>query len=215
MAVKKEISLLPESENINSLSSRALHWTASVGRYIIVFTELIVIIAFISRFWLDRKSADLSEVVRQQKAILDSTALFEKDFNLVQQKLKIIKEFYGGIPQYDQKLSTLADSTPPDIVFETLSISKDLKINRIIVNASAFALKESSIVDFLTNLTVNPEISTVNIRTIEKKARENRYLINFALVFKNSNVKAASPSVSKIIDYSPTAVNSLLQGDSQ
>lgn len=203
MVVKKEISLLPDSENINSLSSRALHWTATVGRFIIVFTELIVIVAFLSRFWLDRKSADLSEVIRQQKAILESTSEFEKDFNVVQQKLKIIKDHYSGLPQYQQKLSTLSDSTPPDIIFDTLSITKDTKLNRIVAVATTYALKEDSIVDFLTNLTVNPDISTVDIQSIEKKARENKYLINFRLVFKDTNTKAANPSSSKIIS-SPT-----------
>lgn len=207
MVVKKEISLLPDSENINSLSSRALHWTATVGRFIIVFTELIVIVAFLSRFWLDRKSADLSEVIRQQKAILDSTALFEKDFNIVQQKLQIIKDHYKSMPQYQQKLATLSESTPPDIIFESLSISKDTKINRVIAYATTYALKEDSIVDFLTNLTVNPDISTVDIQSIEKKSRENRYLINLNLVFKDQNAKAVTPSIDKIINSPTPGVN--------
>lgn len=193
MAVKKEISLLPDSENANSLASRALHWIATVGRYIIVFTELIVVVAFISRFSLDRKSADLSEVIRQQKAILDSTAIFEKDFNSVQQKLNIIKQNYSLNPQYDQKLNTLAQSTPPDIFLNNLSISKDKNSNRVVAAASAYALKESSIVDFLTNLTVNPNISTVDIQSIEKKPRENKYLISFSLVFKDSTTKGVNP----------------------
>lgn len=210
MAVKKEISLLPDSENANSFTSRALRWIATIGRYIIVFTELIVILAFISRFWLDRKSADLSEIIRQEKAIIDSTSDFEKDFLLVQQKLQIIKDFYSNIPQYDQKLNTLADSTPPDIVFETLSLARDTKLNKVTAGASAYALREDSIVDFLTNLTVNPEISSVNIQSIEKKARENKYLLNFTLVFKGPSV-TPTPVVKKA---TPTpSTNSLDEGE--
>jgi hypothetical protein len=50
------------------------------------------------------------------------------------------------------------------------------------------AYKEESIVDFITNLTVNPDISSVRIDKIEKKSQENNYSINVSLVF-NSVVK--------------------------
>jgi len=53
MPAKKEISLLPDEENLDSFSARAFRWLTTVGRYVIVFTELIVICAFLSRFWLD------------------------------------------------------------------------------------------------------------------------------------------------------------------
>jgi methyl coenzyme M reductase subunit C-like uncharacterized protein (methanogenesis marker protein 7) len=77
MPAKKEISLLPDEENLNTLSARVLRYLTTIGRVIIILTELAVISAFLSRFWLDRKNADLSETIRQQKAILESTQEFE------------------------------------------------------------------------------------------------------------------------------------------
>jgi hypothetical protein len=47
MPAKKEISLLPDEENADSLSARIVRWITTVGRYVIVFTELIVIGAFV------------------------------------------------------------------------------------------------------------------------------------------------------------------------
>jgi len=76
MANKKELSLLPDSSNPNSFSARFIKWVTTIGRWVMTLTELIVISAFISRFWLDRKNSDLSDLIRQKQAILESTQEF-------------------------------------------------------------------------------------------------------------------------------------------
>jgi len=189
MTVKKEVSLLPESENPNSFNSRLVKWLTTVGRVVIVFTELLVIIAFVSRFWLDRQNADLSEVIRQQRAILNTTKDFEDQFSFLQQKLKIIKDFYTNEPSYDSKINSLISSTPDNIIYNNLSISKDEETKKTVANLSLTSYKEESIVDFITNLMLNPDIQTVNINKIEKKAQENQYLISIYLIFKDSPSK--------------------------
>lgn len=181
MTTKKEISLLPESENPNSFNSRLIKWLTGVGRVVIIITELLVIIAFISRFSLDRKNSDLSEVMRQQQAILETTKDFEKELTFLQQKLKIIKEFYDNEPEYNKKITSLINSTPADIVYDNLRINKD--DGNVAASVALTAYREDSIVDFIANLMVNPEIMTVDIDKIEKKARENKYSINLSLVF--------------------------------
>jgi hypothetical protein len=159
----------------------------TVGRYVIVFTELIVICAFLSRFWLDRTNSDLSEIVRQQQAILASTGSFETEYSQLQLRLNIIKSFYQNQPEYQSKLQTLTESTPLDITYTNLALSQD-SANQTTANISFSAYQESSIVNFITNLIVNPQISSVNISTIEKKTKENIYHVSLSLVFgKNPN----------------------------
>jgi hypothetical protein len=183
MPAKKEISLLPDEENANTFSARAIRWITSVGRFVIVFTELIVICAFLSRFWLDRTNSDLSEVIRQQKAILESTSDFEKDFSLLQRRLKIIKGFYQNQPDYQTRVDALTVSTPLDINYKNLKITNNLENGNVIADISLSAYKESSIIDFVTNLVVNPSISKVSILSIDKKPREAFYNVNLSLVF--------------------------------
>lgn len=185
MATKKEISLLPEAENPNSLSTRIFKWLTTVGRWVIVLTELVVISAFVSRFWLDRKNADLSETIRQQQAILQSTQDFEAEFNSLQQRLKLIKDFYAKQPQYSQQINVLVNSTPKDLIYDTILVKHDNQSNQTTADASIIAFQEESIVNFLTNLMLNPDIESVNISQIEKKAKENNYSISVSVVFKN------------------------------
>ena len=189
MAIKKELSLLPDTENPNSLSARVFKWLTTVGRWVIIITELVVVIAFLSRFWLDRKNSDLSEVSRQEQSILNSTQEFENEFSSFQQRLVVIKNFYNQQPQYDQQINTLITSTPQDIVFDNLSINYDSSTNQTKANASLTAFKEDSIVSFITNLMVNPDIQSVNINQIEKKPKENNYSISISVVFKDSKTK--------------------------
>ena len=185
MAVKKEVSLLPNSENPNSFSSRLIKWSTTTGRVVIIFTELIVVCAFISRFWLDRKNSDLSEILRQKTSILQSTKTFEAEFKQLQQKLSSIKVFYANQPKYDQQIASLIKSTPEEIYYKDISLSQDEKTSQTIVTSNLIAYREDIIVNFITNLMVNPDIKQVDIKRIEKKPKENQYDVLVSLVFNS------------------------------
>ncbi len=189
MANKKELSLLPDTENPNSFSARLIKWLTTVGRWVIVLTELVVVSAFISRFWLDRKNSDLSETIRQQQSILESTQSFEKEFNSFQQRLKFIRDFYANNLNYDQKIDILINGTPQDLIYKNLSLKQE-KGGEISATASLMAFSEDSIINFITNLMLNPDIETVKINQIEKKSQENNYSISFTVTFKNSKAKS-------------------------
>ena len=186
MSVKKEMSFLPEENDVNSLSARIIRWLTTIGRYVIVFSELIVICAFISRFWLDRTNSDLSESIRQQQAILETTIDFEKEYTALQQRLKVIGDYYQNQPEYKTKLSSLVASTPPGINFDRLSIDRDPITAEVSSNISLYSFQESSIVDFITNLTLNPDIASVNVQKIERKPKEIKYLVDLSLVFNKT-----------------------------
>jgi hypothetical protein len=187
MPGKKEISLLPNEVNQNTPLARLLHWLTTVGRFIIVFTELIVISAFISRFWLDRKNSDLSEIIRQQKAILASTSNFEKEYSSLQSRLKYIDTFYQNRPDYQTQIKKISGSLPPDIYFENFTIGQDEKNPKILTAyINLYTYREDLIVEFITNLTANPSITNLNVQKIEKKAKDSRYYIDVSLSLKSN-----------------------------
>ena len=176
------MSLLPDSENSNSLTSRVLKYVTSVGRMIIIFTELIVITAFLSRFWLDRKNSDLSEVIRQQKAILESTRDFETEYSLLQQRLKFIKDNNTKTASLGPSLINLAESAPPEIVFDSIAVAEYSLPLKARINVNTY--NEDSIVTFATNLLLNPNIQSVDIGSIEKKPKDGKYTISLNIIFK-------------------------------
>ncbi|MBU1088870.1 hypothetical protein KKA02_03265 [Patescibacteria group bacterium] len=180
---KREISLLPKDQDNNSSTAKLIHWITTVGRVVIIFTELIVIAAFVSRFWLDRKNSDLSESIRQQKAILESTALFEVDYSTLQARLKAIKELSDNNIDYASKLLSLSESTPPNILYKNLSLST--KDNKILAVVSVSTTKVELIANFIDNLNLNQDIKSVTIEKISKKPKTRDYLIDILVEFKN------------------------------
>lgn len=187
MAAKREASLLPDSENINSFTSKAVRWLTTVGRVIIIFTELIVISAFISRFWLDRRNSDISEVLRQQKAILKTTSEFEAQFNSLQKRLNYISQSYKDQPNFSKILSSIVESTPPSIIFKDIAVgSKSAKSPQITAAVSLISLDEQSIISLINNLTLNPDIDAVTVNTIQKKTKDNNYRVEINLAFKDT-----------------------------
>jgi hypothetical protein len=183
MPPKKEISLLPEENNSQSFSNRFVRWLTTAGRFVIVFTELIVVMAFVSRFWLDRKNADLSETIRQQTAIIESTRDFENEYLLLQQRLNFAKKYHSQSLNYAPKIHSLIESSPPGIIYDRFSLFQSEESSLIQSDMTIFAYQESSIVDFITNLILNPDIGNVNIKNIEKKPKDTKYTINLFLSF--------------------------------
>jgi len=188
MPGKKELSLLPNEANQNTPLARLLRWLTTVGRFIIVFTELIVISAFLSRFWLDRKNSDLSEVLRQQKAILGSTADFEKEFSSLQTRLKFINTFFQKQPDYPGTIKSLVNTVPVGVFFQSFNLGQsEIDPSRLTSSLSLYTYQEDSIISFITNLTLNPDIDSVDVRRIEKKAKDNKYYVDISLTFKKND----------------------------
>jgi len=169
----------------------------SLGHYCRSFCHCIYgnwssVCAFISRFWLDRQNSDLSEVIRQQSAILQSTQDFEKEYALLQQRLATLKSMYSQVPGYTERLNSLASSTPPEIIYKTLSVAQDPSTKDVTVSLNVTALSEDSMVKFINNLTQNPDITSVNVGNIEKKLRESSYDLTINLKFNKTPKKTWS-----------------------
>ena len=93
---QKQINLLPQDEFEKSPVGRILHWAVTTFRTIVIITELIVIIAFLSRFWLDAKNADLNDIIGQNQTVIASYEDFETEFRGVQQRTKIFSGLTGN-----------------------------------------------------------------------------------------------------------------------
>ncbi|MBI3443169.1 PilN domain-containing protein [Candidatus Woesebacteria bacterium] len=138
--------LLPQKEFIESTFGRVLTWTLSSFRIIVIITELVVVIAFLSRFWLDAKITDLNDEVKQKQAIIASFSSIETKFRLTQQKLKIFSTLSANEKQVSNILSAVTSNLPPDIILTSFSISE----KKARIEGQSFT--EQSIFQFITNI---------------------------------------------------------------
>ena len=80
----KTINLLIHTDFDKTFLGKFLRWSLTYGRYIIICTEIIVLLAFIYRFSLDRKITDLNDEIEQKSAIIAANSNFEEQFRNLQ-----------------------------------------------------------------------------------------------------------------------------------
>ncbi len=85
------VNLLSKDPFSESFVGKILMWALSIGRYIVVFTELVVILSFLSRFTLDRQMTDLNSKINQQLLIVESYGGLEENFRSIQDKLSFVR----------------------------------------------------------------------------------------------------------------------------
>lgn len=170
------INLLPQEEFKQSPLGRILHWATTTFRTIVIITELIVIIAFLSRFWLDAKNADLNDVVRQNQTVIASYEDFEKEFRQVQQRIKI----FSGLTAKDTLSSFVTKAInflPEDVKLVSISEVEDS------LQVKAASASERSIVQFIANLSADPFFKEVKV-TNAVASSENQAIIVFTIETK-------------------------------
>lgn len=118
------LNLYPEDPFYATVIGKVLRWAVSVGRHIVIFTEVVVIGSFFSRFVLDRQLTDLNSSIVQKQAIAESYGTLEQDFRSVQRRtadIAFVLETQGRW----QVLDSLSKVTPPDVSYTQLNLAGD------------------------------------------------------------------------------------------
>lgn len=154
------INLMPRDPFATSTLGKVLMWALSIGRYIVVFTELIVIISFLSRFRLDRTLTDLNEGIARQKAIVLSYKTLEEDFRRVQAMTQILVDNDPVVP-LQELLLKIARVLPPDVKLDEIHVSG----NEMQMTANALTTQGFS--QFVRGLESLDSIGTVSLDSVE------------------------------------------------
>lgn len=156
------INLIPKDPFFTSPIGKTLQWALSVGRYIVIFTELIVIISFVSRFTIDRRITDLNESLFQKQNIVESYGNLERDFRAIQQAIQTYSQV-SPTQNITDVFPELVRATPPDILLNSLVIS-----NQAII-LSGQAPNNTVLQRFIQNLQLLPITQSVVINNIESE----------------------------------------------
>ena len=130
------INLIGEEEMEHTPLGRIVAWAVTYGRYIMIGTEIIVLLAFISRFSLDRKLTDLKEEVSQKQAIVDANRDFEMEFRALQDKLTKIQNLLSTPSTTSVVLATIQSMIPSDVHLETLDINGERVIGNVVAGTT-------------------------------------------------------------------------------
>lgn len=161
--LKLNINLLSKKELEERALNKFLKWSLTFGRYIIVGTEIIVLLAFFSRFKLDRDLTDLHQQVSQKQAIVQYNLEFEKKIRNLQKQLEEIKL----IEEKDKLSLTLLrffeENIPQEVTLNELSFNDNK------VSFSGTSLSTSSFIDFLARIRTSNQFSDVTLEDLNKE----------------------------------------------
>jgi len=156
----EEISLLPQEEGgLNQISD----WVIETGRWIVVFTLFFVLLAFLSRFWLDQKIADLYAQTAQKVTIIKATQEFEEDFRLLQNQITAIKTLSSQKPNQAGTIKKIVAILPENINLTSLDINDDN------VAFGVISRSEADLNNLFQNLILCPYLNQINIASISSK----------------------------------------------
>lgn len=173
MSVPKTINLLSKEGFEHTPLGKVLTWALTAGRVIVIFTELVVIIAFLSRFMLDRKLTDLYETNAASRLQIESQGFFEKQFRNTQARLALYKKLASSQGKAANTISNIASLLPQGVVLSKISIQdNDL-------SANGEALSEGGLSGFIKALSDSQKFSEVKLSNINLTAEGGQEKIKF------------------------------------
>lgn len=173
MPKNKPINLLPQEEFDASILGRILKWAMSTFRIIVIITEMVVMTAFLSRFWLDAQNSDLSDQIKIKTALIESQADTENTFRDLQTKLAIFKTLKQDVKRTDI-IGKIAGQLPQDVSLSTVTITdKETAVK-------GTAGSELGIAQFVANLKNDKTFKKISLGSVSS-SEENPTLTVFTL----------------------------------
>lgn len=159
------INLLGSQDLEHTPWGRIISWATTYGRYIMITTEIVVLMAFVSRFSLDRKLTDLTEEVTQKQAIIEANLDLEKDIKSLQTNLTTIKQLSKDQEKPVDIVTGMETLLPPDVHLTSFELSP-LKLT-----ISAIAGTTQGFSQFLANVEASKMLRNVMLGDINRNPK--------------------------------------------
>lgn len=119
------INLLPKDSFEFSAAGKALKWATTVGRVLVVLTEFVVLLAFASRFYFDKKLDDLGEVLSQKEEQIWAYEEVEYEMRKILTKQLQVETLGKEGLGFSSKIDSLMTVLPIGVVLERLSLGNN------------------------------------------------------------------------------------------
>lgn len=173
------INLLPHREFESTSLGKLLRWALTYGRYIIVSTEIVVLMAFIYRFSLDRKITDLNDEIEQKAAIINANQTFEDQFRNLQARANEIGTLFVDQNQAARVIHHLEQITPQGVTYHSFAFSENK------ISIEAVASSNTSLAAFINQLKQSKLLTQINLANLSKKTQgvaETKFQLSAVIV---------------------------------
>lgn len=146
-----------------SLFDKFMNWTLTIGRLIVIVTEVVAVIAFVYRFSLDEKLVELHSAIKQQQNIISVLKNDESKYRNLQDRLALAATFSAKGIKTNQTFTNIVGLMPSQAIINNLILNKDR------VNIDVNVTSVSSLANFIDPLKGYSGIKSISIDNIENK----------------------------------------------
>src|SRR3990167_6611321 len=122
----------PSEININLMPSREavrpggfLHWSLTIGRYLVILTEIVALIIFGLSIVLTAQKNDLKEEIENLSTLVRDQSQFEKEFRNTQNRINEVVRVRTSQFKQNQVLTEFTKLMPAGISLESLAIDEE------------------------------------------------------------------------------------------
>lgn len=158
------LNLLKPQSNPEKIFVKLLKWLLSTGRFIFIFVEALVLIAFIARFKLDADISSKKEAIEQQIPYIQSLKPYELLIRQTQLKLSTINTVKTNSPSFSDVLKKISDQTPKSVILAIINLENQVKGVNVQINGQA--QNNNDLTVFFLGLKQDPSFSNVVFTSI-------------------------------------------------
>lgn len=158
------LNLFRPQSNPEKLPFKLFRWLLSSGRYIFVFVEALVLVAFIARFKLDADLASKKEAIEEQVPYVESLKPYEILIKQTQLKLSTIDSVKKSSVEWQTILKKIADQTPTKTQITRINIEREVGIATIHITGQTQI--GGDLASFITGLRGDKTFNKINLASI-------------------------------------------------
>lgn len=166
---KQLINLLPKEEFASSTLGRFISWVLTTFRVIVIITEVVVMAAFGSRFYLDARMSDLNRQIKEDQSVIESLSSFEKEFRSAQERIDLATSLLASKKTISQNLNIISSLTPAEVFLSSISFGEQS------TNIRAITASEFSISQLVANLKANDRFKNAELEQISSGDNAGEY----------------------------------------
>ena len=129
----------------------------TAGRVLVVLTEFVVLLAFASRFYFDKKLSDLGEVIIQKEAQIEAYGDIEAEMRKILAKQVPIETSQKGL-DFSSRIDNLTRVLPIGTVVDSVTLDN----NGLMISGKAQS--EYGFAQFISGIKKMPGVAKINLK---------------------------------------------------
>lgn len=164
-----------------SFVDRFVNWALTIGRVVVILTEVIALSAFLYRFSLDRQLIDIHSKIKQEQAVVSYLKANEDTYRNLQNRLSLAQSLSQQNKDQIKILGDVVAFAPSNFTFNAISLQQDrlkLSINTGLVTSLSY---------FVKSLKSYPRVSNVIVDKIENHPASANITVSITAILKQKN----------------------------